>query len=147
MRVTCICTGNTCRSPMAAALLDMLLKTRGRRDITVQSAGLAADGSPAADNAVAAMAELGVDISDHRSRPLTQELFLNTDRLLVMSPAHRQLLLQAGAREEQVVILGGGIPDPYGGPLAVYIATRDRLSDALEAWLDTSPEEEDHGKI
>ena len=88
-----------------------------------------------------------MDISDHRSRPLTQELFLNTDRFLVMSPAHRQLLLQAGAREEQVVILGGGIPDPYGGPLAVYIATRDRLSDALEAWLDTSPEEEDHGKI
>ncbi|MBP3389430.1 MAG: low molecular weight phosphatase family protein [Clostridia bacterium] len=144
MLVTCICTGNTCRSPMAAALLHRLLEARGRRDITVESAGLAADGSSVADNAADAMAALGVDISAHCSRPLTRELFLKTDRFLVMSPAHRQILLQAGAREEQVVILGGGIPDPYGGSLAVYMATRDRLSAALADWLDTLPEEEAH---
>ena len=54
-----VCTGNTCRSPMAAALMRRALDKRGRSDIIVESAGLAADGSPASGNAVAAMAEQG----------------------------------------------------------------------------------------
>ena len=139
MLVTCICTGNTCRSPMAAALLTALLHARGRCDVTVESAGLAADGSPAAENAVEVMAVFGLDITAHRSRPLTQALFLETDRFLVMSPAHEQALLRAGANAEQITVLGGGIPDPFGGSVAVYETTRDRLSAALECWLDALP--------
>ena len=141
MRITCVCTGNTCRSPMAAALLTLLLRLRGRTDMTVTSAGLAADGSPVAANAVTAMAAMGADISSHRSTPLTEELFRETDVFLVMSPAHRDILLRAGAGAEQITVLGHGIPDPFGGPLEVYIATRDRLAAALEEWLDTQPEE------
>ncbi len=145
MLITCICTGNTCRSPMAAAILTELCRRRGREDITVTSAGLAADGSPAAENAVAVMREWGTDIAGHVSRPLTAELFYETDCFLVMSPAHRQVLLTAGADESRVFLLGGGIPDPFGGSIEVYRATRDRLEEALTAWLDE--QEESHGEI
>ena len=109
------------------------------------SAGLAADGSPAAENAVAVMREWGADIAGHVSRPLTAELFYETDCFLVMSPAHRQVLLTAGADESRVFLLGGGIPDPFGGPIEVYRATRDRLEEALTARLDE--QEESHGEI
>lgn len=129
-----VCTGNTCRSPMAAALMRRALDKRGRSDIIVESAGLAASGQSASENAVAAMAELSVDISAHRSRPVTPELLRQADLIAVMSPSHAMAAVSMGADPSRIRVLD--IPDPYGGNLALYRRTRDALERAAEALAD-----------
>ena len=135
MTVVFVCTGNTCRSPMAAALMRDALHRR-EQSAAVLSAGLSADGSPAADNAVAVLAEWGLDLSRHRSRQLTPDLLAAADHLVVMTPDQGRLLAAAGAAPEKIRVLGNGIPDPYGGDTAVYRRTRDTLREAVEALLD-----------
>lgn len=91
--ILCVCTGNTCRSPMAAALLRQALDKRGREDILVESAGLAAGfASPATEHAVAVMREIGLDLSGHRSRPLTETLVADAARIVAMTGGHAAVL-------------------------------------------------------
>src|SRR5262249_35781925 len=93
-----VCTGNTCRSPMAAALCRKMLADRlqcsvdelPKRGYEVLSAGLSAfPGDPAAPDAVEAVHELGADMGTHASRPLNAELVLEADYLLTMTLAHQ----------------------------------------------------------
>ena len=129
-----VCTGNTCRSPMAAALLVRAADARGLA-VQAQSAGLFTDGSPAADPAIEVMAERGVDLTAHRSQNITPELCDWADVIAVMSLQHKQLLAIQGVDSRKIIVLGGGIPDPYGGSVEVYRATRDRLADAVTELL------------
>lgn len=131
-----VCTGNTCRSPMAQALARRQLDKLGRDDIMVESAGLAADGSPVSDNAAAVLRELGLDITGRPSRPVTAELCRQADVIAVMSPAHAAALaLRFSVPADRVRVLGDGIPDPFGGGMDVYRLTRDRLDQAIQALL------------
>lgn len=128
-----VCTGNTCRSPMAAALCNLLLERRGENGIRAESAGLAAAaGEPAAANAVRAAAEAGAELSAHRARQVTPELVARSAAVYAMSPAHVALLQSAfpGAAGK-TALLGAGIPDPYGGDLAAYRRCRDAIAAAL----------------
>ncbi|MGI6264577.1 MAG: ribosomal protein S18-alanine N-acetyltransferase [Acutalibacteraceae bacterium] len=136
MILYCVCTGNTCRSPMAAALLRRALDRRGRADVTVRSAGLYADGSPATANAAAAMAEIGLDLSGHRSAQATPADLRAADGIFVMTPSHRQALIGAGIAPGKIYLPSPPIPDPFGGDIALYRATRDALEKAVDGWLD-----------
>lgn len=133
--VVCVCTGNTCRSPMAAALLRRALDKRGRDDILVESAGLAASAAaPASAPALAAIAEIGLDISGHLSRPLTPELAAAAARIVAMTDGHAAILTDRYAvPPERVTVPPGGIPDPFGGTLDHYRRTRDALAHAMDA--------------
>lgn len=134
LRVLCVCTGNTCRSPMAEALLQREADRLGL-PVSVSSAGLAAfPGDPASAHAVSVMAELDVDLSGHRARAVTPYLLAESDYVICMSESHRAALLPY-VPAEKLVVLPGGVPDPFGGDEERYRATRDALQAFLCAWL------------
>jgi protein-tyrosine-phosphatase len=134
MLILCVCTGNTCRSPMAAALLKQALDKQGRGDILVESAGLAAmEGQPASPQAIAALAEWDLDLSCHRSRPLTPELARQAHKLVAMTPEHAAVLtFRLGVSPDNILVPGHGVSDPYGGDLDTYRSTRDQLKAAMD---------------
>ena len=135
LRVLCVCTGNTCRSPMAQSLLQTEIDRRGL-PVAVSSAGLAAfPGDPATDHAVTVMAETGADLGAHRARPVTPYLLDESDYVICMSESHRAALLPY-VPAEKLVVPPGGVPDPFGGDEETYRRTRDALQAFLLPWLD-----------
>lgn len=126
-RILVICTGNTCRSPMAAGIIRHILEKKHAGDVMVQSMGLAAfDGDPASDYAVQALAEIGVDIAGHRSRSVLRQDLLEADRIYVMTEQHRDVILDAQP-EVKGKITVMDIADPFGQDLDRYRECRDEM--------------------
>ncbi|MHC4983895.1 MAG: L-threonylcarbamoyladenylate synthase [Planctomycetota bacterium] len=147
-RLLLVCTGNTCRSPMALGLARKLLAEKfncrvgelPRRGLDVLSAGVfAAHGIKAAGEAVAAAKRLGADISRHRSKKLTSDLIRSADLVLCMTRSHVDAvvkLVPAAAGRTQMLDKAGDIADPIGGGYEAYRATAARIQRALKAHLD-----------
>jgi protein-tyrosine phosphatase len=140
-----VCSGNTCRSPLARVIAEAMVRDRGWRHVRIESAGTSAvPGAPASAQAVAVALEHGEDLSGHRSRPLTRELVEWADLVLAMSPAHvaHAAGLDAGHRVALVTDFlegaGAGMPvaDPFGGDLEEYRRTWDQLTAAVAAVMD-----------
>ncbi|MBQ7596295.1 MAG: ribosomal protein S18-alanine N-acetyltransferase [Clostridia bacterium] len=120
MNVTFVCTGNTCRSPMAEGLFNMILKNRGIENIECRSCGIYAfPGDEPTPEAVSAANELGADISAHRSAPVNQYIIDSTDVFVCMTASHAAAIKSVSPNSD-VRVLGGGIPDPYGRGADVY---------------------------
>jgi protein-tyrosine phosphatase len=143
-----ICTGNTCRSPMAEIIARRILAERlgceadelEDRGVTVQSAGLSAmSGGGAAAEAVDVMTEMGLDLSAHESRPLSDRLVRFADVIWTMTRMHRQSVLarwpEAGPRTELLALDQTDIPDPIGSSQEVYRACAKQLQTELAARL------------
>lgn len=128
MNILFVCTGNTCRSPMA----EGYLRSKELDGITVISRGLACDGSPVSLNSKTAMAEVGIDISGHISRQITDRDIKNADKIICLSPSHRAVLLSVGVPENKLFVLGNGISDPFGGDITVYRRCRDEIFAAID---------------
>lgn len=135
MNILFVCTGNTCRSPMAAAIMNKLAIENGL-DVRIESAGLfAAEGEPASPEAIEALKKYDIDLSDHLSQQITPELIEKSDLIITMTEAHK-LVLQDVAKEKTVTVcelagLDDEIDDPFGGDLEDYIETADKLYIAL----------------
>lgn len=139
-----VCTGNTCRSPMAAAIAQDQVARRGWHHVSVRSAGASAGvGSPAAVDAIGVAAEHDIDLSRHRSNLLTPELLEWADAIVAMSDWHAERAVELGGGAKVSVatdFIDGdpavGIPDPIGMGTATYRETWQVLNDVVEGVLD-----------
>ena len=130
MKILFICSGNTCRSPMAEALMKNRCKDSD--DITVSSCGLYAfSGDSASYGSIEAMKTYGIDISSHRSRAFSGYMIDEYDIFAVMTNEHKMALSQV-VPEEKIIVLGGGISDPYGMDADAYIETAKQIDSALD---------------
>lgn len=140
MRLLFVCTGNTCRSPMAEALAGRKASERGL-DIEVCSAGMMCGfGEKMADNAVAALKDMGITDFRHESQPVTQRLADDSDLIFTMTWQQKSSLAHF-IDEDKIFTFRelapfGDIPDPYGGDINVYRACAKTLDKALDYVMD-----------
>ena len=149
LRIGMVCTGNTCRSPMAEALARAALARRLGAPLSrlqdfgfsVTSMGVyAASGAPASAHSVSVLAERGVDLSEHRSQPAAPELVARLDRVYALTRSHLEALEQAlpPGKSKHCMLLdpqGRDIADPIGGPRSEYAVVAAQIEAAIEQRL------------
>ena len=140
-----VCTANQCRSPMAMALLRKRLEKLDLEEAwVVDSAGTwGFDGIPATDNAIQAMQERGLDLGQHLSRKVNEDLLSSYDLVLTMESFHKEALqIEFPEFAEKVYMLSEmigeewDIKDPVGNPLDDYLATAELIDRTLEQGMD-----------
>src|SRR5688572_3506351 len=140
-----VCTGNTCRSPLAEGIARDEVQKRGWKHVDVASAGIAArPGDGASAHAVTVAGRHGIDLARHRSRPLTPDLVDWADLVLAMGPSHLDGVWRLGGAEKALTLGdfasgaedGYSIRDPFGGPEEFYQETYDELHRLIGQALD-----------
>ncbi len=144
-----VCTGNTCRSPMAERIFQKLLSDKlgckseqlAERGVQVHSAGMAAiPGGKPSREAVDILSRRGIDLDSHCSQPLTERLARFADLILTMTQGHLQSLLNqwpdAATRSFLVRTDYQDIGDPIGQPIAAYQRCADEITAALAPWVE-----------
>ena len=149
MIILFVCTGNTCRSPMAEVMMRSLVAEKlgcsaeelDQRGILIASAGIAAaPGCAPSAEAVVVMKEKSLCLANHASQPLTEKLVRHADVIFTMTGGHRQAILrrwpEAAARTQTLLPDSGDISDPIGGPLSVYQSCAEQVEIALRARME-----------
>jgi protein-tyrosine phosphatase len=144
-----VCSGNTCRSPMAECLMKHRLAKRWQckpaeleeRGVLIMSAGVSAmaGGKPSAE-AVQVLKDQGLDLSQHESQPVSDRLIRHADVVLTMTRAHREALVANWPEAEPRIHLlshgRGDISDPFGGTTEHYRQCAEDIAGHLDPWLN-----------
>jgi protein-tyrosine-phosphatase len=140
-----VCTGNSCRSPMAEVIFRAHLQQQNLLDATwrVESAGTwASDGAPAAQNAVELMARRGLDLSKHRSRTVTAAMLAQFQLILVMETNHKEaLLIEFPTLKDRIFMLSEmvgrkiSVADPVTKDISVYqLCAKEMEAYIVQGW-------------
>ncbi len=146
MNILFVCSGNTCRSPLAKALLEKILEEHPdlKEKISVDSAGLYAfEGEPASELAIEAAKAYGANLEDHVSKEVNEDLVDWADLILVMESFHKdEIIDEFGCPRDKVHLLteyvgvDGEIPDPYGGDIQEYMETAGNIYNLLNKLVE-----------
>lgn len=144
MKILFVCTGNTCRSPMAEALTKKEAARRGMTGHDFQSAGIHVEpGSRATKYAVDAMAARGIDIDYRPARQVNAQMVSDADAVLVMTRAHREALRADLPQNAQKIMTitefareEGDVEDPYDGTIRDYERVAVQLEELAARVLD-----------
>lgn len=138
MKILFVCTGNTCRSPLAQALMQKLLAEKGI-NADCDSAGLECGfGSDISENSRKIIEEEGIFFT-HQTQPVTQKLLDESDLVVCMTSAHKMVLMPYVSREKLYSVkdlTGEEVCDPFGLDINVYRKCADQLKKAAEAILE-----------
>ena len=136
-----LCTGNTCRSPMACALARAY-------GVEAESAGLCArPGAPASPRAIRAAGRYGVDLSAHRARQVDEDMLRRAKQIWVMTEEHRAALcFMYPEFESKIDALDPEIPDPYGGDDGTYARCAENLLFSMRRMEILPPEAEKNSR-
>ena len=135
MNILFVCTGNTCRSPMAAALFNKIA-TEQNLDVRIESAGLfAMEGEGASAEAVIAMKKYDIDLLSHHAQVINSELLEKSDLILTMTAAHKMVLAPSAPDKTYTLCeyaeTEDDIDDPFGGDVEEYEECADEIYKAL----------------
>lgn len=144
MNILFVCTGNTCRSPMAEYFARKYIEENNLDNFKVASAGInAATGESASNEAVEVMKEKGIDITDHKSKMLMEEDLQENDKVLTMTNSHKEVIQDMYDYDNVYTIKhfvksceDCDILDPYGFGVDKYRETRDEIEDAVKKLLN-----------
>ena len=149
MKILFVCTGNTCRSPMAEGLFKQMLKNNNILNISVSSAGISVfPGEHANEKAIKALKEKGIDLRDHRAKQVYEEIH-EADLILTMTLGHKKVLGEYFKDIEKLStrlytlkefaskiageeVSAYDIGDPYGMTYEAYKRSRDEIEKELE---------------
>lgn len=136
MKILFICSGNTCRSPMAHSMFEKMAKEENL-NVECFGAGVATyTGCPASANSVAVMKEIGIDISDYKSTSLSDLNLNDFDLFVPMTFSHVLSMVKYGIEKNKIYLFSKDVSDPYGGDINIYRATRDEIAENLKALAD-----------